>query len=261
MRRVGVISIGKCGALALLVGSFIALALPGIARAHHPPLLYQGVTSTTAPRSTARSTGRVVGCSVLSRDLRSPIGDGEVQARRPIPLCRPHRDRPRRRRKGSSFFFDDDHNGLLDQGEDSIRRLSPATPAATSSTTRTAPKAPATTTTSTTSARTTSSRHGRRTGLLRLVVTFELRHPLCPVDDTHDFCLAEGTRSASCSSTSRGRRTSSIPGSEPARPERLGRPHDLREPPPAPAASSSRRPATATTRSTGWTATARRPRG
>ena len=104
--------------------------------------------------------------------------------------------RRHRGRKSASVFFDDDHDGLQGRGRGRHPRPSArGTPAATllepdgtcgAATTATPRHAPGTTSPSF-GTRDVVAGATEASGL----VTFELRHPLCSVDDTHDFCLAE----------------------------------------------------------------------
>ena len=73
-------------ALALLVGLVIAPGAAGHRAAHHPPLVFQGVMATTTPTiDGALGAAEWTDAPVVPRDLRLPLRDGEVQARRAVP--------------------------------------------------------------------------------------------------------------------------------------------------------------------------------
>ena len=233
---------------ALLVGLVLALALPGVAQAHHDPaIVFQGVTATTTPTidgalgagewtdtpSYPVTFGDLSGTVMFKHDAQYlyvalTVSDGDVGS------------------KSTSFFFDDDHDGLKDAGEDAILAFvgegntggdfywSPTGDIGGASHYGDTSNAPGTTPPGNGTAD-ISAGGTEFSGQ----VTFELRHPLCSTDDTHDFCLANGDTAGVLLQYQSGGPFWRYPGASPTDPERLGgsahlggarghRPHRLR---------------------------------
>ena len=180
-------------------GAILALALPGVAQAHHdPPVDFQGATAATTPT------------------IDGVIGAGEWTDATPYDVTIAGLPGTVRFKHDANFlyvamtmtddsggskemgvFFDDNHDGIKDPGEDvmlgfaapisfgadyyySSTGSSGATHYADTSTDGTNPPGDGT---------------DDIVGAGKVVgsdVTFELRHPLCSDDTAHDFCLTPG---------------------------------------------------------------------
>ena len=187
--------------LRLVVGVIgaLALALPGVAQAHHvPPIDFQAATAATTPT------------------IDGVIGDGEWTDATSYDVTFNGLPGTARFKHDAGFlyvamtvtdlsggskemgaFFDDNHDGIKDPGEDVM--LGFASPvsfgadyyyssAGTSGATHYAD-------TSTDGTNPPGDGTDDIVGAGQVVgseVTFEMRHPLCSDDTAHDFCLAPG---------------------------------------------------------------------
>ena len=182
-----------------VLGAILALALPGVAQAHHePPIVFQGATAATTP-----TIDGVIGASEWTD---TPSYDLTIEGR-PITVRFKHdaeflyvamtvtEDSGSTTSMG--IFFDDNHDGIKDPGEDVILGFaspfsfgadyyysttgdSGSTHYSDSGTGGTNPPGDGTD---------DIVGAGQIVGPNR---TFELRHPLCSPDAVHDICLNPG---------------------------------------------------------------------
>ena len=182
-----------------VLGTIVALALPGVAQAHHePPVVFDAATAAATP-----TIDGVIGTGewsdAPSYDVNFNGVSGTVRFKHDAQFLyvamTVSDDSGGSKEMGA--FFDDNHDGVKDPGEDvmlgfaspfsfgadyyySSTGASGATHYADTSTEGTNPPGDGT---------------DDILGAGQVVgsqVTFEMRHPLCSDDTAHDFCLAPG---------------------------------------------------------------------
>ena len=188
-------------ALALLVGFVVALALPGVARAHHqPPIVFQGATAATTPTvDGVLATGEWTDASAYPVTFGTLSGTVRFKHDAQYLYVALTVNDSGAGSKSTSFFFDDNHDGLKQAGEDDILAfVGPGDTGGDFYYSSTGDIGGASHYGDTSNAPgTTPPGNGTRDVIAGGTefagqVTFELRHPLCSADDVHDFCLANG---------------------------------------------------------------------
>jgi hypothetical protein len=188
-------------ARALFVGLLVALALPGVAQAHHnPPVAFTGVLATTTPTvDGALSNGEWTDAPAYPVTFGALSGTVRFKHDAQYLYVALTVMDSGTGSKSGSFFFDDNHDGLKQPGEDVMLAFvgggdtggdfyySSTGDIGGASHYGDGSGAPGT----------TPPANGTRDVLAGGTegmgqVTLELRHPLCSADDAHDFCLTNG---------------------------------------------------------------------
>jgi Tol biopolymer transport system component len=182
-----------------VLGAVFALAVPGVAQAHHdPPIVFQGATATTTP-----TIDGVIGAGEWTD---TPSYDFTIEGR-PITVRFKHdaeflyvalsvtEDSGSTTSMG--IFFDDNHDGIKDPGEDVILGFASPFSFGADYYYSTAGNSGSTHYSDSGTGGTDPPGDGTDdiVGAGQIVGpnrTFELRHPLCSADAVHDVCLEPG---------------------------------------------------------------------